>query len=191
MPVEVRGLKEARKALRSFAPDLEKNLNKQVHAFAAPVVNEAKGYVQASPGGLTNWIVGGSAAKFKKSTESKKGSFPKFNASEVKQGIRFSTAPTKRNSKGFISLYRILNSSRAGAIYERAGTVNKNHSKTARPNFNEQLGGYVGKPHMQGRLIFKAWAHDQGKTTGKVAKAVDDTLREFQAQTNTKSVVIK
>ena len=44
---------------------------------------------------------------------------------------------------------------------------------------------------MQGRLIFKAWAHDQGKTTGKVAKAVDDTLREFQAQTNTKSVVIK
>ena len=191
MPVEVRGLKEAKKALKSFNPDIEKNLNKEVRAFAAPVVRKAQGFVENSAGGLTNWTVAGSAKKFKESQPEKRKGFPKFNASTVRRGIRLSTKPTRRNNQGFVSIYRIVNSNAAGAIYETAGRKNANKGKSARPNFAKQMGSFGGRDMMRGRLIFKAWDEDKGVAQGRIVSAVDKTLRQFQSTMNKASVVRK
>lgn len=191
MPVEVRGLKEAKKALKALDPDLEKNLNKEVRAFAAPVVRKAQGFVDITAGGLTNWIVAGSAKKFKESEPEKRKEFPKFNASTVKRGIRLSTKPTRRNNQGFVSIYRIVNANAAGAIYETAGRKNLNKGKSARPNFADQMGSFGGRDMMRGRLIFKAWEQDKGQAQGKIISAVDKTLRQFQSTMNKTSVVRK
>ena len=179
MPVEVRGLKGALRALKNLEPDVEKNLNKEVRAFAAPVVRKAQGFVENSAGGLTNWTVAGSAKKFKESQPAVRKGFPKFNASTVRRGIRFSTRPTQRNSRGFVSIYRIVNSNAAGAIYETAGRKNANHGKSARPNFAAQMGGMAGRDMMRGRLIFKAWDEDKGRAANNVIKAVNLTLTKF------------
>lgn len=180
MPVEVRGLKESLKALKNLQPDIEKNLNREVRAFAAPVTRKAQSFVEQSAGGLTNWTVAGSAKKFKASQPEERKGFPKFNASTVKRGIRLSTRPTQRNRQGFISIYRIVNSNAAGAIYETAGRKNANHGKSARPNFAAAMGGLAGKDMMRGRLIFKAWDEDKGRAQGNILRAVDKTLMQFQ-----------
>jgi hypothetical protein len=195
MPVEVRGLKETLRALKNFEPDVEKNLNKELRAFAAPVVKKSKGFIVA-PSGLSNWSVAGSAKSFKQSNPEVRKGFPKFNVSTARAGIRFSTKPTKRNSQGFISLYRIVNSTAAGAIYETAGRKNpggqpwnpssssKKYSHSKNPNagrhFINSLGALEGRGMMKGRSIFKAWEQDQGKAYGGIIKAVDSTLRSYE-----------
>ena len=187
MPVEFQGVDNLRKALKDYAPDLDKALKKELTALAKPVVNKARGYAPAvAP--LTNWGREG-------------GKFPTYNGSLVKRGIRFSTA-RKKNSRGFSSSVRIVNATAAGAIYETAGRKNPwgqpwvgpkgpagkkySHSinKYAGRDFNAAMGGvFKGKGEEKGRLIYRAWEEDQGKTQDAMIKAITRADAEFQKKT--------
>jgi hypothetical protein len=188
MPVEFAGVNELRKALKDYAPDLDKALKKEMTALAKPVVTAARGYAPAlAP--LSNWGKGG-------------GKFPLYNGATVKSGIRFSTAKSKKNNRGFSSSVRIVNVSAAGAIYETAGRKNpfgqpwvgpkgkagKNYShsrnKTAGRDFIAAMGGeFKGKGADKGRLIYRAWAEDEGKTQDAMIKAILRANAEFQKKT--------
>ena len=187
MPVEFKGVDNLRKAMKNYAPDLDKALKKELTALAKPVVTKAKGYAPAvAP--LTNWGREG-------------GKFPTYNGSLVKRGIRFSTA-RKKNSRGFSSSVRIVNATAAGAIYETAGRKNPwgqpwvgpkgpagkkySHSinKYAGRDFNAAMGGvFKGKGEEKGRLIYRAWEEDQGKTQDAMIKAIIRADAEFQKKT--------
>ena len=187
MPVEFKGVDNLRKAMKNYAPDLDKALKKELTALASPVVNKARGYAPAvAP--LTNWGREG-------------GKFPTYNGSLVKRGIRFSTA-RKKNSRGFSSSVRIVNATAAGAIYETAGRKNPwgqpwvgpkgpagkkySHSinKYAGRDFNAAMGGvFKGKGEEKGRLIYRAWEEDQGKTQDAMIKAIIKADAEFQKKT--------
>lgn len=195
MPVQVQGISELRKALHSFAPDLEKNLNKQVRASLQPIVKEARSYV-VTPG-LRNWIFHGKSTGITKSTSMfRRGKFPLFNASQVKAGIVLSLKPTKRNNKGFVTAYSIQNKTAAGAIMETAGRKNPlgqpwnpenashdySHSNNPRAGqrfITGQHGTLKGDGKQRGRLIYRAWAENQGRALSKVLQAVDATVLQF------------
>lgn len=188
MPVEFKGVDNLRKALKSYAPDLDKALKKELAALAKPVVNKARGYAPAvAP--LSNWGREG-------------GKFPSYNGALVKRGIRFSTARSKKNMRGFSSGVRIVNATAAGAIYETAGRKNPfgqpwvgpagpagkkySHSKNkyAGRDFIAAMGGEMkGKGADKGRLIYRAWEEDQGKTQDAMIKAVLRADAEFQKKT--------
>lgn len=188
MPVEFQGVDNLRKALKSYAPDLDKALKKELAALAKPVVNKARGYAPAvAP--LSNWGREG-------------GKFPSYNGALVKRGIRFSTARSKKNMQGFSSGVRIVNATAAGAIYETAGRKNPfgqpwvgpagpagkkySHSKNkyAGRDFIAAMGGEMkGKGADKGRLIYRAWEEDQGKTQDAMIKAVLRADAEFQKKT--------
>jgi hypothetical protein len=188
MPVEFAGVNELRKALKQYAPDLDKALKKELAGIAKPVVSKARGYAPAvAP--LSNWGKG-------------EGRFPLYNAARVKSGIRFSTAKSKKNNRGFSSSIRIVNASAAGAIYETAGRKNPfgqpwvgpkgpagkkySHSpnKYAGRDFIAAMGGEMkGKGIDKGRLLYRAWAEDQGKTQDAIIKAVLRTNSLFQSRT--------
>ena len=188
MPVEFAGVNELRKALKDYAPDLDKALKKELAALAKPVVNKARGYAPALPP-LSNWGREG-------------GRFPTYNGALVKSGIRFSTAKSKKNNRGFSSSVRIVNATAAGAIYETAGRKNPfgqpwvgpkgpagkkySHSinKYAGRDFNAAMGGeFKGKGQDKGRLIYRAWAEDEGKTQDAMIKAILRTNALFQSKT--------
>lgn len=188
MPVEFAGVNELRKALKDYAPDLDKALKKELTALAKPIVNKARGYAPAvAP--LSNWGREG-------------GKFPSYNGALVKRGIRFSTARSKKNMQGFSSGVRIVNATAAGAIYETAGRKNPfgqpwvgpsgpsgkkySHSKNkyAGRDFIAAMGGEMkGKGADKGRLIYRAWEEDQGKTQDAMIKAVLRADAEFQKKT--------
>jgi hypothetical protein len=186
LTVVIRGNTDFRTALRRFAPDLEKALTKEMRRGLKPIVAKAKGYVPAeSP--MSGWA----ARSFSE------GKFPMWNSSTVKRGITYSTSVSKHTKSGFTSNARIMNNSAVGAIYETAGRKNPagqpwvganggsshnvSHSvnKDAGRQFISNLGALTFSSKGLGRLIYRAWAEDQGVATGIVLKAISDTKIAF------------
>lgn len=190
MRIEIRGNADLRKAMRRFTPDLEKALKKEVSAILRPVVVQAKGFVPASSP-MRGWA----ARSFSE------GRFPTYSASTIKAGITFSTTPSKINSNGFSSMARIENRSRVGAIYESAGRngdqgqpwvgpkagsnsnkVSKSSNPKAGAQFIKNLPPLVSSLKGRGRLIYRAWAKDQGKAEGATMKAIDKAITQFRVE---------
>lgn len=193
MRIEIRGNADLRKAMRRFTPDLEKALKKELTQILKPIVREAKGFVPAqSP--MSGWA----------GRSFNQGSFPTFNASTIKAGITYSTTPSKINSNGFSSMARIENKSRVGAIYESAGRnglngqpwvgpkagsssnrFSKSNNPTAGKTFIENLPSLISSLKGRGRLIYRAWAENQGRAEGAAMKAIDTAIREFRTNVKT------
>ncbi len=186
MQVELRGNADFRKALRRFAPDLEKALKVELKRGLAPVAKAARGFVPSqSP--LSGW----SGRSFSE------GRFPIFNASTIKSKIGYTTSTSKPNRNGFTSMARVFNDSRAGAIYESAGRnglqgqpwvgpkgpAGNRYSHSRNPKAGEQFIGALpplsGSLKGRGRLIFKAWSQDRGRAEGIVNKAITTAEQEL------------
>lgn len=190
MPVQVKGLIEVRKAMRQLAPDLDKELTKNIRDILKPVVKTARSYATPTIPGLSGWTFAGRGKQISAgNSQFRVGKFPKYNASEVRSGIKYSVRKSRPNRKGFTGLYRIVNESRAGAIYETAGRANPDgspRSKSSNPyagqHFNDSLQGnsqLKGMGKMRGRLIFRAWYEDNQKATKAVVKAIDTSTAKF------------
>jgi hypothetical protein len=198
MPVEVKGFVELRKALHQFAPDLEKNLNKEVRAIMSPVLRDAKSYLPNEIPGLRSWTSG---TKGKRITAKTSGfarrKFPLYNGANARSGVTLTIGNTKRNSKGFVTAYRINNKDAGGAIYETAGRVNpsgqpwvgpygsSNHklSHSYNPNAGQHFINSMGRigqgsqrQSMRGRVIFRAWNENEGRAQAKTVKAIEATI---------------
>ena len=194
MPVvELRGNIDLRKALRDFAPDLEKELKLELHKALRPVVRQAKSFVPAvSP--MRGWA-GRSYSE---------GRFPTYNAATVTAGITYSVSASKPNKNGFTSMARIINKSAVGAIYETSGRKNPNGqawvgpkvggfskgvSRSNNPNagkqFIQNLPPIVSSLKGRGRLIYRAWAENRGLAEGAAMRAIDSAREQFYARAKT------
>jgi hypothetical protein len=185
--IELRGNIDLRKALRSFTPDLEKQLRKDLAAALKPIVAKARGFVPSdSP--MSGWA----------SRSFSEGKFPTYNASTIRSGITYSTSPSQVNKYGFSSMARITNKSAAGAIYEIAGRKgpqvwvgpkggdSKGFSRSVNPQAGEQflenLPALSSSLKGRGRLIFKAWAQDAAKADTAALQAIDEASQLFNAK---------
>jgi hypothetical protein len=194
MRVRVEGVKQTRKALRQFAPDLNKELNTELKLALSPIAKRARGFVPAdSP--MSGWA----------NRSFSEAMFPMYNARTIRSGIGFTTKPGKTTRSGFTANATIFNKSVAGAIYETAGRANngqgqpwvgpkaggtsKKVSRSINPNagekFIENLGPLTKSLKGSGRLILKAWAQDQGKAYGAAIKAIDKAEQKFIARSQT------
>jgi hypothetical protein len=189
--VELRGNSDLRKALRQFAPDLDKELKLELRKAMQPVVRKARGYVEANP--MSNW----------NASSSDTAKFPRYSASVVSKGIGFSTGVTKKNKNGFNGMAKIYNKTAAGAIYEQAGVKNPqgqpwvgpkgpagkkySHSnwKGAGQQFIENLPEIQSSLKGQGRLIYRAWAESRGVAEGAAMKAIDKATMAFTVRSRT------
>lgn len=203
MPTEIKGVIELRKALRAYAPDLEKEMRKEIYDIVKPVVSQAKGYVQSEIMGLrTGWIRASRGKKINKSTSAfRRGVFPFYNPTEVKAGIVFSDKISRANRAGFVSIFKISNKSRAGAMYEIAGRANNGqaqpwvgpkgpaghkYSHSQNPDAGQHFinaisnsGKMKGEGPRRGRLIYRAWNENQGRANAAVFKAIDKATERF------------
>lgn len=221
MAVELKGADKLRKALREFEPDLAKKTTKEMAAALKPITNKARGFMPSNASMLSGWT---SASSSSNTTDYRH--FPKYDQTEAKRGVKYSTSPSKPNKRGFVSLARIINQSAGGAIYETSGRKNANGqpsqastrgiysdyidtsnkvNKSLNPNAGKQfidransLGSLVNaRPRQQGqagratrkmtgRVIFRAFAEDQGRVTAAVVKAIGNSAIEFRAKTGVK-----
>jgi hypothetical protein len=196
MSVKLDGYKETLRAIRKIDPELLKEMNKEIKGIMIPIRDKARGYAPSSaPGGLYNWDEGTQGKKitarnsaFRTFNES--GGlrrFPFYDAEAARKGIYYSATPSERNKNGFRAMYYIANKSASGAIYETAGRTNpggspksKSNNPNAGANFVSRMGPLYGDGREnRGRMIFRAWAEDQGKVQGSVIKAIENTVNAF------------
>ena len=195
--VEIRGNTDLRKALKRFAPDLDKELRKELAAALKPVVKQARGFAPATGDIMKGW----------QPRSFSEARFPFYDNATVTKGITFSTGVSKPNKNGFTSNARVMNKSAAGAIYETAGRknlggqpwvgskaggsshkVSRSTRRGAGPQFIDNLGQLTTSLAGVGRLIFRAWAADKGRAYGIAMKAIDKTIQAFYDRSNERSL---
>lgn len=196
MSVELDGVKQTLRAIRKIDPELLKEMNKEIKGVMIPIRDKARGYAPSPvPGNLYNWNEGTKGRKITArnsafrtfNSEGTLRRFPFYDAEAARKGIYYSQPPSKRNKNGFQALYYIANKSASGAIYETAGRTNPNGSPKSKSN-NPGAGGhfvsrmgplYGDSREKRGRMIFRAWAEDNGKAQGAVIKAITNTVNAF------------
>jgi hypothetical protein len=176
MPVEVKGALALRKALRTFTPDLAKQLPKEMAIALKPVVKTARGYAPSESQILSRW----------RPTKSVTARFPTYDAKAVKAGISYKTTPSKPNSYGFRSLARLFNKTAAGSIYEIAGRINPDSVFVK--NIRGKDGSVMkGKNEMEGRVLYRAYEEDSGKAQDGVIRAIEKVTAKLNERTQVRN----
>jgi hypothetical protein len=196
MQIELQGNADLRKALRRFAPDLEKALTSEMRKALSPVAKKARGYAPADSAVLSGW----------RNRSFNEGYFPTYGQATVKSGIGFTTAVSKVDKRGFSSMATLFNKSRAGAIYESAGRngsqgqpwvgpngpaghkFSHSRNKHAGEQFIAALPDLTGSLKGRGRLIFRAWAENKGVAEGAVRKAISKAEIGLAARSKAKTL---
>jgi hypothetical protein len=185
MPVVVEGIVGLRKALNKLAPDIKKEMDKEVREALKPIIADARAHVPAStPGGLFNW---NSPGYERKSRTGRKDAFPPYNSKVIRKGLTYSITPSRMQGTGFVSLFTLLNKSRVGAIIETAGRLNpggdpesQSNNPRAGARFNASMNGigalkdYSGRGrNSTGRLLYAAYARNQGRALNAIFKSIE------------------
>jgi hypothetical protein len=199
MPVELDNAVALRKALKQYTPDLAKETQKEIAGHLRKVVNRARGFVPSdSP--LSGWAnpvgeweyrafnagiikkgLGYSTTPTKPNKRGFRSLATIFNKSA--SGAIYETAGRK-NSQGLPAAQRVKKYRGGQFITEWEGgrDVNKSANPNAGRQFIAALPPLVDSQQSssagrrtrktKGRLLFRAWAEDQGRTTAAVVAAI-------------------
>jgi hypothetical protein len=193
MPVEVKGVVEARKILRKLAPDTLKGYNAEIAAPLKDITKVARNMTPDSITGLANFTYPGYERKA--SIEGKRA-FPSFVPNVVRRGLTYSLAKSRANRTGWVSLVSMLNKSAAGAIIETAGRKNPYGSTQSRSNNPRAGGQFISKLNdeigtleqtgqtakTQGRLMGAALVENKGKAQTAVLKVLERVSKSANAE---------
>jgi hypothetical protein len=199
MPVELDNAVALRKALKQYTPDLAKETQKEIAGHLRKVVNRARGFVPSdSP--LSGWAnpvgeweyrafnagiikkgLGYSTTPTKPNKRGFRSLATIFNKSA--SGAIYETAGRK-NAQGLPAAQRVKKYRDGQFITEWEGgrDVNKSANPNAGRQFTAALPPLVDSQQSnsagrrtrktKGRLLFRAWAEDQGRTTAAVVAAI-------------------
>jgi len=206
MPAVIHGLVETKRALREFAPDLKRQVDKEARSFLNVMVRDARGFVPATGDMLSGWQIHSKGKKITAQTSAfSTRAFPMFQASEIKAGLVRKVGGFKTSKRGFKAEYALQNKSAAGAIYETAGRVNQDglpwggpkasptdrkvsHSRNpkAGKQFIDRLDQTdnfrpIHGKH-EGRLAFRAVEKDNGKAIRGITDAVLSAEKTLQTR---------
>lgn len=200
--IEMQGLTENIIALERFAPDLKRELNKEIRGILAPIVIEAKSYLpsndQIHPSG---WAKGG----FKRFNgigplaQDQTRGFIAYDAERAKAGIKQTAATTKKDESGFRNTYGVIQRDPGGAIFETAGrgsAASRSRSKTSRsrnPQASQHFIGVIQREHGalptargegkdKGRALIRAVDNSRHKALNAIREAVDKASAKAQAR---------
>lgn len=211
MPVELQGAVALRKALKEYTPDLAKETQKEIAGHLRKVVNRARGFVPSeSP--LSGWAnpvgeweyrafnagviqkgLGYSTAPSKPNKRGFRTLAQIFNKSAA--GAIYETAGRK-SPQGLPASRRTIAMRNGGIVpaWESGRDVNKSANPYAGRQFIDALPPLVDSQQSnsagrrtrktKGRLMFRAWAEDQGKTTAAVVKAIQNANNKVIVKTN-------
>jgi hypothetical protein len=212
MPVELQGAYALRKALKEYTPDLAKETQKEIAGHLRKVVNRARGFV-TSDSPLSGWAnpvgeweyraynagiiqkgLGYSTAPSKPNKRGFRTLAQIFNKSAA--GAIYETAGRKSGPDGLRPSKRTIAMRNGGIVpaWESGKDVNKSANPNAGRQFIAALPDLVDSRQSnspgrrsrktKGRLMFRAWAEDQGKTTAAVVKAIQNANNKVIVKTN-------
>lgn len=205
MPVVVEGVVGLRKALGKLAPDIKKQLDKEMREALKPIIADAKSRVPGTaPGGLYNYNYPGYERKAMTSRTGRDRAFPSYDGAVVRKGLTYSIGTSRMRNAGFVSLFTLLNRSATGAIIETSGRKNPSgspRSKSNNPNAGArfiagmqdvgQLVDYAGRGREStGRLLYAAYARNQGRALGAIMASIERAKMNLVTQIQTSKKMV-
>lgn len=205
MPAKVQGALEFRKALKKFEPELAKQSQKEIAGLLKKVVSKARGFVpsEAPLSGWGNNVGLWAGDRTYNSGMIKRGiGYSTTPSKPNKRGFRSLAAIFNKNAAGAIYETAGRKSPQGQPPAKRtvafrngqvipAWQTGKDINTSANPNAGKQFinamgpmyvakrqagqGGRVSRK-MNGRLIFRAWGEDQGRTNAAVIKAIEKSM---------------
>jgi len=216
MPVELDNAVALSKALKQYAPELAKETQKEIAGHLRKVVNQARGFVpsdsplsgwgnavgiweyRAFNAGLIKKGLGYSTTPTKPNKRGFRSLATIFNKSA--SGAIYETAGRK-NPQGLPPAQRVKKYRNGKFITEWQSdkTVNKSANPNAGRQFigalpplvDSQQSNSAGRRtrKTKGRLLFRAWANDQGKTTAAVVKAIQASNEKVVKKSNARGEI--
>lgn len=216
MPVELDNAVALSKALKQYAPELAKETQKEIAGHLRKVVNQARGFVpsdsplsgwgnavgiweyRAFNAGLIKKGLGYSTTPTKPNKRGFRSLATIFNKSA--SGAIYETAGRK-NPQGLPPAQRVKKYRNGKFITEWQSdkTVNKSANPNAGRQFISALPPLVDSQQSnsagrrtrktKGRLLFRAWANDQGKTTAAVVKAIQASNEKVVKKSNARGEI--
>ena len=216
MPVELDNAVALNKALKQYAPELAKETQKEIAGHLRKVVNQARGFVpsdsplsgwgnavgiweyRAFNAGLIKKGLGYSTTPTKPNKRGFRSLATIFNKSA--SGAIYETAGRK-NPQGLPPAQRVKKYRNGKFITEWQSdkTVNKSANPNAGRQFINALPPLVDSQQSnsagrrtrktKGRLLFRAWANDQGKTTAAVVKAIQASNEKVVKKSNARGEI--
>lgn len=191
MPVIIEGVVGLKKALRQLAPDIKKEMDKEIRNALKPIIRDARSKVDGkAPGDLINWNDPGYTRKPR--VPGKREAFPSYNQTIIRRGLTYSVANSRMKNSGFVSLFTLFNKSRTGAIIETAGRAGAPNPRAAsnNPEAGERfigamngIGGlvdYSGRGRKStGRLLYASYARNQGRALNATLIAIEKAQRNL------------
>lgn len=111
--IKVKGVRQTLRALKSVAPDLEKQVRKSINESVREVVNTARGFIPDQP--MTGWTA---------DSWGHRG----WDTRTAKMGIKRMNPSRRGKNGGYFYSIDVANTSAAGMIYELAGTKSDGYS---------------------------------------------------------------
>jgi len=216
MPVELDNAVALNKALKQYAPELAKETQKEIAGHLRKVVNQARGFVpsdsplsgwgnavgiweyRAFDAGIIKRGLGYSTTPTKPNKRGFRSLATIFNKSAA--GAIYETAGRK-NPQGLPPAQRVKKYRNGKFITEWQSdkTVNKSANPNAGRQFINALPPLVDSQQSnsagrrtrktKGRLLFRAWANDQGKTTAAVVKAIQASNEKVVKKANARGEI--
>ena len=200
------GALELRKAFKKIEPTLAKESEKEIRGLLKVIVTRARGFVP-SQAPLSGWnnAVGVWESRVFSTSDIKRGIGYSTAASKPnKRGFR--SVATIYNKSAAGSIYETAGrknpqgqpsqastKGKYSSYIDTSGSVNKSANPNAGRQFidalpplvDSQQAGKAGRRtrKTKGRLLFRAWAEDQGKTNAAVLKAIEKTMTTALAVT--------
>ena len=218
MPVDVTGALELRKALKKLAPDMAKESQKEIAGLLRSVTNKAKGYVPSQAplsGWASSKGIWGDSPRRYDASEIKRGiTFSAAPSKPNKRGFRSMAAIFNKSAAGAIyetagrknpmgqpAAKRTI-AYRGGQIvpaWQSGKDINTSANPYAGKQFIDAMPpiykaqrqeGQRGRSSrkMNGRLIFRAWGEDQGRTNAAVVKAIEKSVLKVVKVTKGNSI---
>ena len=202
MATTLKGASQLRTALRKFEPDLAKELQDEMAAILKPLVKKARGFIPTDSV-PSNWRGQTKTGKWPiyNATLMRRGIGYKTTPTKPnRRGFAYAASIHNKTASG--AIFETAGRKNPGGMQKApAGTprTNKNFSHSNNPLAGSQFisaldnasplkqgntrtgSGRRGR-YMVGRLIYRAWAEDQGKAYAAVTKALEGAANKFRAK---------
>ena len=199
--MELQGIDSTISAIERFAPDLKRELDKEIKGVVSTIVQQARDYLpfDIRPSGWARQMkFAGFVGPLEKGA-SRTSSFVTYDVAKAKAGIKSVSPTSKRSTTGFRNAYGVIQRDKAGAIFETAGRgsgasrARTRASISTNPRASEQFIQTVekyygvlptarGEGNDKGRALIKATDNNRKNAQGKIFSAIKSAESKAQAR---------
>jgi hypothetical protein len=172
----VHGVQSTIQYLQRFEREVFKEIRKELIDSAQPIVLAVQNEFPKEPWDSkrgTNWAKYGRTQRGRKSPDSAGASFPRYQQSKVKRGVKADTGSSRRRSDGTYTILRIKQTDAAGSIYDLAKNTKTPNAASFITNLNKTKRGQPNSRVMFPTVI---------KAMPKVIQNVMNILNKIESQ---------